>query len=116
MVDNHSLGGIQQIFLIQAAALRAFFGVFQRGVVSRRRDGRARHPYPNTGLIHHLKHIAQASIGLAQQPAPAVVVLAHSQVHGGGTPLTELMVNPRGSHIVFFKTAIFLDPIFGYYE
>jgi hypothetical protein len=75
--DRHRRRG--GILGAQRPALRALARVGHGLVVRDRRGGDAVHADHDPRLVHHLEHVADALVRLADQPAPAVAALAVRQ-------------------------------------
>ena len=86
-------------------ALGALPCVFEGGVVGRRGDRRGPHPDVEARLVHHLEHVAKPLVGLADEPAPAVVVVPEGKLGDRGAPVADLVVDADAGHVVAGKAA-----------
>ena len=57
-------------------------------------------PDPDPGLVHHVEHVAETAIFLADQIAHRAALLAKIQRGGGVAPPPHLVKEPGQRHIV----------------
>jgi hypothetical protein len=70
MLDQFELR-VVRILVGRRAALRAFFGVVERGEVAAVAQHHGAHADPDARLVHHVEHVGQALVRLAHQFADA---------------------------------------------
>jgi hypothetical protein len=92
----------------QRPALRALARVGHGLVVGDRRGGDAVDADHDPGLVHHLEHVADALVRLADQPAAAVAALAERQ-RQAGQALPADLVDHAGHRDVVVDEPVALD-------
>jgi len=53
-------------------------GIFQGGIIGRRRDSRRPQAHVDPGFVHHLEHVNKALVGLPHEESSAIVVFPHA--------------------------------------
>ena len=82
------------------AALGALAGIFESRVIGSGANGRRAHAYGQPRLVHHLKHVAEALIGLAHEVAPAIISPTNHKVGNGCPFAAQLVVDARRNDVV----------------
>ena len=81
----------QRVFAARQTALRALTSVVQCVDVALIRQHRGAEGNTNARLVHHLEHVRQALVGLADQITDRAAFLTEAQHGGGGVAVAHLV-------------------------
>ena len=113
--DRHLRAG--RVLAVRLAALRTLAGVFQRVQVAGVAEHDRAHADADARLVHHLEHVAQAVVRLADQVADAFAVVAEVQRGGGGAAPAHLVEQAGQGHVVArAQRAVVVDVELGHDE
>ena len=106
-------------------ALRPVFGVVQTGVITGHAQHGGGHANTNAGLIHHVKHVPQTLVRLANKIANSagfaidrIFAFTKVQQRIGRAAPAQLVVQARQRHVVAHarEFTLFIDQFFGHDE
>ncbi len=107
----------QRVLAARQTALRAFAGVGERVNVALIGQHGGAEGNADTGFVHHLEHVRQALVGLADQIADRTVLLTEAQYGGGGVAVTHLMQQTGQCDVISrAQAAVLVDQHLGYQE